>query len=283
MGGLKFAPTMESDMSEKKVILITGATTGIGFDAARFFAEKGHRVFGTGRKPEEGGWGFEMLTLDVTSDESVAVCFDEVKKQAGRLDVLINNAGVGLRGAIEETTPEDTLGLFDVNLAGPLRCCRAALPLMREGGGGTIINIGSIVGLVAVPWSGMYSASKFALEGLTQALRMEVVQFGVRVFMVNPGRTLSKFAESAQLSSSMPEYKSLREAAKKSIAESDDWAPEADIVTEALDEIIDGDFDEHNYIVGEDSAKLLDGWNSLEPEEFAAKMADAFGLKYPKE
>lgn len=268
-------------MSEHKVILITGATSGIGFDAARFFAEKGHRVYGTGRNPEEGGWGFEMLTMDVTDDAAVAAGFERINKEAGRLDVLVNNAGAAIRGAIEESRPEDTLRLFDLNVAGPLRCIRAALPMMRQQGGGTIINIGSLVGLIAFPWSGIYSATKFALEGLTQALRIEVAQFGVRVFMVNPGRTITNFADSARMSPPMPEYRTLREMAKRRMDEGEEWAPDAGIVTEALDEIIDGDFEEHNYIVGEDSAKLLDKWNSLEPDEFAAMLAKNFGLEYP--
>lgn len=269
-------------MSEQKVILITGATSGIGFDAARFFAEKGHKVYGTGRKPEEGGWGFEMLTMDITDDAAVAAGFERIKQEAGRLDVLVNNAGAGMRGAIEESKPEDAMKLFDVNVAGPLRCIRAALPMMREQGGGTIVNVSSLVGLIAFPWSGIYSASKFALEGMTQALRIEVAQFGVRVFMVNPGRTISNFAGSAWMSPPMPEYETLRKTAARKLEEGEEWAPDADIVTEALDEIIDGDFDEHNYIVGEDSSKLLDSWNSMEPDEFAASIAKNFGLEWPK-
>lgn len=265
-------------MENEKVILITGASSGIGFDAARALVEQGHKVYGTSRQPEEGGYGFEMLSLDVTSDESVQQCFEALLNDAGRLDVLVNNAGVGLRGAIEESSLEDTRAIFETNVYGVLRMCQKALPVMRERGDGMIINISSIVGLISFPFNGIYSASKFALEGLTQALRMEAAQFGIKVATVNPGLTVTKFAPNAIYSKPMPEYKKMWEAGQERIQKGMETGPGPDIVSEAILEIIEAESPEANYIIGEDSSKLLDSWNELKPEEFTRMISKIFGL-----
>jgi NAD(P)-dependent dehydrogenase (short-subunit alcohol dehydrogenase family) len=127
------------------------------------------------------------MPLDVGDDESVRRCVKLILAQEGRIDAVVNNAGFALGGAIEDTPIGMAQELFEVNFFGAMRICRAVLPAMREQRGGHIVNIGSIAGLVAVPYQGLYSASKFALEGFSESLRLEVKQFGIRVVLVEPG------------------------------------------------------------------------------------------------
>lgn len=179
-----------------RVILITGASTGIGLAAAEALAARGFTVFGTSRQPEQhSAKNFPLLQLDVREDESVKACVDEVMTRAGRIDVLINNAGVGLSGAVEEASIDEAKILFETNFFGALRMVNAVLPVMRRQRSGHIINMSSLAGLVGVPYIGLYSASKHALEGYSEALRFEVKQFGIRVSLVEPGDTRTAMAD----------------------------------------------------------------------------------------
>jgi NAD(P)-dependent dehydrogenase (short-subunit alcohol dehydrogenase family) len=172
----------------QRSVLITGASSGIGNSCALLFAARGYRVFGSSRHPERHAPdGFEMISMDVTSDESVARAVEAVLATVGHIDVVINNAGYSLACSVEDTTLAEAQQQFDTNFFGVLRICRAVLPSMRARGQGSIINIGSLGGLVGLPYQGLYSASKFALEGLTESLRHELRPFGVYVTIIEPG------------------------------------------------------------------------------------------------
>ncbi len=181
-----------------KVVLVTGASSGIGESIAGYLLQKGYRVYGTSRRAAPGFAGEApglpiILHMDVNSDDSVKSGIEQIWRREGRLDVVVNNAGYGLAGAVEETALEEARAQFETNFFGPLRVCRCALPLMRLAGGGLIINISSLAGLIAIPFQGFYSAAKFALEGLTEALRMEVRSYGIRVVLIEPGDIKSAF------------------------------------------------------------------------------------------
>ena len=178
-----------------RVVLITGASSGIGAACAARLAADGHRVFGTARgaEPPAAPGGVEWLTLDVRDDASVASGVGGVIEAAGRVDVLVNNAGIGLAGAVEDTTPEDLVRQLDTNLLGALRMVRAVAPHMRERGRGRIVQVSSLAGRIGVPFQGAYSASKFALEGLSESLALELRPFGIDVVLVQPGDVRSGF------------------------------------------------------------------------------------------
>src|SRR5258708_1004347 len=151
-------------------------------------------VYGASRSLQPGnGAAFSALKMDVTDDHSVRQCVQHVQQQQGRLDVVINCAGYGVAGAVEETSPEEAMAQFDTNFFGTHRVCRAVLPVMRQQRSGIIINVSSLAGLLAVPFQAFYSASKFAMEGMTEALRMEVRPFGIRVVLIEPGDFKSDF------------------------------------------------------------------------------------------
>lgn len=180
------SPTGESP----KVILITGASSGIGKACAEHLASKGYRVFGTCRdtansKPASAS--IEMLSMNVDDDDSVSQAVRNLIEKAGRLDGVVNNAGFALMGSVEDTSISEAKAQMETNFFGVLRVCRAVLPIMRKQGSGHIINISSLAGVLGVPFSGLYSASKFALEGMTESLRLELRPFGVSVVLIEPG------------------------------------------------------------------------------------------------
>jgi len=178
-----------------KTVLITGAGSGFGRDTAETLARAGHHVFATMRDPQTRNrdharslqaQGIEVVELDVASDASVEQAVTEVLRKAERIDVLINNAGVASAGITETFTPDQAKVIFNTNVVGLLRTSRAVLPTMRRQRDGLIINIGSILGRVTFPFFGIYGASKFAVEALTDSLRYEVSQLGIDVTLVQP-------------------------------------------------------------------------------------------------
>ncbi len=172
-----------------KVILITGGSSGIGKSVATFLSEKGFIVYGTSRKPEKikEKLLFELIPLDVTDSMSISNAIERVVNKEGRLDVLINNAGVGITGPIEETPDTEIKKAFQTNVFGPIDIIKAVLPQMRKQKSGLVINITSIAGYMGLPYRGVYSATKGTLELLTEALRMEVKDFNIQMTNVAPG------------------------------------------------------------------------------------------------
>ncbi|MEO1055348.1 MAG: SDR family oxidoreductase [Actinomycetota bacterium] len=190
-----------SDASTPQVSVVTGANSGIGRATAIYLAERGHRVIGTVRSVDkatklntmaaERGVNVELAELDVAIDESVERGFAEILERTGRIDHLVNNAGIGGNGVVEETSTELYHDVYNVNVVGTVRCTKAALPNMRERGGGTIVNITSVAGRIGAIAQASYVASKWALEGLSEELAVEVAPFGVRVAIIEPGVTKS--------------------------------------------------------------------------------------------
>ena len=185
---------------EKSIILITGATSGIGKATAEFFCENGYTVYGTGRKAAVGtitqhpnGGSITMLSLDVTNDVSVQNCIEQIMLREGKIDILVNNAGFGIAGAIEETSMEQMRMQLETNLFGVHRMCKEVLPVMRKQGYGKIINISSVAGFIAIPYQAFYSVSKFGIEGYSRALREETARFGINVTLIQPGDTKTGF------------------------------------------------------------------------------------------
>ncbi len=179
------------------VVLVTGCSTGFGLLTALAFARRGDRVFATMRDVAKAGelraaadaesLTVEVVPLDVTNDASVRDGVAAVLDAAGTIDVLVNNAGIGGRAAVETYPDELVRAIFETNVFGVLRMLRAVLPAMREQGSGAIVNVSSLAGLVGVPFNSMYSASKHALEAITEALALEVQPFGIRVSLIEPG------------------------------------------------------------------------------------------------
>ncbi len=195
-----------------QTILVTGASSGIGQATARLLAERGFTVFGTARKPERAqSQGVTMVALDVRSDESVRACVEHVVAKAGRVDVLVNNAGYAVTGAAEETSVDEAKAQLETNFFGAVRMVNAVLPGMRAARAGKIINISSLAGNTAIPFSAFYSASKFALEGYSESLWYEVRPLGISVSLVEPGFVNTPIGEASPVAAQpLPAYDATR-------------------------------------------------------------------------
>jgi len=197
----------------QKTILITGCSSGIGAALARELARRGQRVYATARRREAlaalEAEGIRGLALEVNDDASIARAFETVAREAGQLDMLVNNAGFSQVGAVLDLSREDLRRQFETNVVAPVAVTRAALPLLRaavaRSGSAVLANVGSIVGFFTTPLAGAYCASKAALHALTDALRMELAPFGIRVVCIQPGGVRSAFGDHAEAALRVPE------------------------------------------------------------------------------
>lgn len=181
-----------------KTAIVTGASTGIGRASAEALARAGYTVFGTSRRQTANGPSeVNMLTCDVVDDGAVKTLVATVLAQTGRIDLLVNNAGIGLIGGAEESSLRQVMSLFDVNLFGVIRMTNAVLPAMRQRCEGRIINMSSALGLIPAPYSAFYSATKHALEGYSESLDHELRAFNIRVALIEPAYTRSVFEQNA--------------------------------------------------------------------------------------
>jgi short-subunit dehydrogenase len=220
----------------RRVAVVTGASTGIGQASARALHAAGYHVFGTYRRaPATPSTDIEVLICDVTRDESVEVAVREVLTKTGRIDVLVNNAGVGLFAGAEESSLHQAKSIFDVNLFGVIRMTNAVLPTMRRQRRGRIVNISSIMGLIPAPYSALYAASKHALEGYSESLDHEVRGSGVRVVLVEPAYTQTSF-ESNLIKADRPldEYAQARSNAEDAIRNAMKTADSPELVADVV-------------------------------------------------
>ena len=216
-------------MTISKVVLVTGVSSGIGRAAAEQFSRRGYEVFGTVRNLSKAQplAGVTLIEMDVRNSDSVRDAIADIISRAGRIDVLVNNAGINMIGSVEETSLEEAMALFETNFFGILRTTQAVLPKMREQLTGRIVNVSSVLGFLPAPYMALYSASKHAIEGLSESLDHEVRQFGIRVTLVEPAYTKTSLeANSPEAKIALPAYDQDRKnvAAAVSLAVSD--APE---------------------------------------------------------
>lgn len=247
-------------MAETQVVLIAGASSEIGQATGQLLAHKGYRVFGTGRHPTNTTLtGVEMLALDVTSDASVVACVETVLQNAGRLDILVNLVSYVVEGAVEEVTLEEAKALFETNFFGMLRLSQAVLPPMRRQGGGQIIHVSALSGVVAVPFMGLFTATRFAVEGATEALWHEVQPFNIQVSLLqimSPIRTQVFQRSIRPAARSMEEYRAARQRLVNFIRQSTATGAEPSLVAEAFLRIIESRASRIRYQVGPGATML---------------------------
>jgi short-subunit dehydrogenase len=187
----------------QKIIFITGVSSGFGKFMSEYMSQKGYGVYGTSRRVLESSHTYKVLKVDVKDKASVDEAVQTILKKEGRIDVLINNAGMGISGPIEFSSVEDIKLQMDTNFMGTVNMIQSILPVMRKQGTGTIINISSIGGIMGLPYQGFYSASKFAIEGLSEALRMELKPFNIKVIVIRPGDFFTGFTSNRKIESGL--------------------------------------------------------------------------------
>jgi NAD(P)-dependent dehydrogenase (short-subunit alcohol dehydrogenase family) len=209
-------------MTERKIAIVTGASSGIGQATAERLAASGYKVYGTSRRGAQSGrQSFEMLPLDVTSDSSVEAAVAQVVRAEGHIDLLVNNAGFGVAPAgAEESSMDQARSIFDTNFFGIVRMTRAVVPHMRRRGSGRIINIGSVLGFLPMPYGALYAATKHAIEGYSESLDHELRTRGIRVSVVEPAYTKTQFdANLLEADAKLDEYREVRAAVANRLKE----------------------------------------------------------------
>jgi len=226
--------------TQTSIALVTGASSGIGEATAQRLARAGYKVYGTSRRAAPAGQrSFAMLPLDVTSDESVEAAVGQLIRLEGRIDVLVNNAGVGVApGEAEESSINQAKAIFETNFFGLIRVSRAVVPHMRRQGNGRIINIGSVLGFLPMPYGALYSATKHAVEGYSESLDHELRTRGIRVSVIEPAYTKTQFdANFLAPDSKLDEYRDARarldNVLKEVMTTADDPTVVADVVLKA--------------------------------------------------
>jgi NAD(P)-dependent dehydrogenase (short-subunit alcohol dehydrogenase family) len=283
------------------VAVVTGANSGIGRATAIHLAAHGFEVYGTVRDHEragklramaaERGVEVQLIQLDIADDESTRAGFEEIHRLAGHVDVLVNNAGVGVNAVVEDATSEQMLEVMNVNLVGATRCIRAVLPEMRQRRRGAIVNVSSIVGRIGALGQAPYTASKWALEGLSEELAFEVAPFGIRVVIVEPGITKSAiFAKNVDLPETSPDYEPHYRRMLQMYAAGIPNATDPFEVAEVIREAVTTDKPRLRYHTSWGGAELVLGRASLSDEEWVAigdasddedyysRFEEAFGL-----
>lgn len=223
--------------SKPSIALVTGASSGIGEATAQRLAAAGYKVYGTSRRGARAGHrSFAMLALDVTSDASVEAAVSELMRLEGRIDLLVNNAGFGVAPAgAEESSLDQARAIFNTNFFGIVRMTRAVVPHMRRQGSGRIINIGSVLGLVPLPYGALYAATKHAVEGYSESLDHELRTRGIRVSVIEPAYTKTRFdANYVEADAKLDEYRDIRAALDKTLAKVMASADEPGIVADVV-------------------------------------------------
>ena len=262
------------------VTLVTGASTGIGEATALHFARLGHTVYASMRAPDASGDGLrrageeekldlELIALDVDVPASVASAVGGVLERAGRIDVLVNNAGLVKLTSVEEVPLEDAKAVFETNVFGPLRMMQAVLPGMREQGSGTIVNISSVAGRIVSAGHGIYAATKYALEALSEAVAIETRRFGIRIIVIEPGFISTPILDkggdveigdgpyAVHLRRMQALYRNARGGAEP-----------PSVVAEVIADALDDPNPRFRYLAGEGASPVLDGRARMTDEEW---------------
>lgn len=262
---------------EQPVVLVTGASAGFGSAICKRLAAAGYKVYGSSRRPQPSDGAFSFVQLDVDDDASVQAAVAEVVEREGRLDAIVGNAGWGLAGALEDTSTDEAIAQFQTNFFGNHRLCRAALPHLRQQPTAHIVIIGSIAGLVGIPFEGMYSASKFALEGYCQALRLELRKTGVRVSILEPGDFHTGFTSSRVVTAESGSgllHRAAFERALAHIEQEEKAGADPEILSAAVQSILEDANPPLRKIVVGPRQVDLEGLSALSDEEIEGMLAE---------
>ena len=280
-----------------KVAVITGSSSGIGFETSLLLARKGFYTYATMRNlnksqkindiAQNENLPLKVLQLDVTDDKSVKDAFRQVQDEKARIDVLVNNAGYDVMGAVEDLSIDEFKSQFETNFFGVIRVTKEVIPIMRNQGGGNIINISSVGGRIGIPLNTAYISSKFALEGLSESMRYELEQFGIDVILIEPGAVKSNFFENADVvinnnnttnSTKTSLYSPLTQKLIKGfepILESSSSSLPSD-VAKVIYQAIDSDNRQVRYLVGKDAVSIINARQNLSDKEFENWIKERF-------
>ena len=277
--------TSNSQAMTQKVAVVTGSSSGMGFETSLILARNGFHTYATMRKLEGEGskqitnitknenLPLQVIQLDVNDDKSVNDAINAVIKEKDRIDVVVNNAGYDLMGALEETSMDEIKEQFETNIFGPLRVMQAVIPMMRKQGGGIIVNITSLGGRISFPLNSPYHATKFALEGLSESIQYELEPFGIKIIVIEPGGVGSNFLKNLKMAAKTSDplnspYRSIQSSMSEYFKQ---WAQNLthpSEVAKVILQAVTSDNPDFRYVVGNDAKMTLESRRSMSDREF---------------
>jgi NAD(P)-dependent dehydrogenase (short-subunit alcohol dehydrogenase family) len=281
-------------MQDQKVAIVTGSSSGIGFETSLTLARNGFHTYATMRNMEgekskpltevakNENLQLRAIELDVDNDKSVIDAINTIVEERERIDVLINNAGYALGGALEDSSMDEIKAQFETNFFGAVRATKAVLPVMRRQGAGKIVNITSMGGRIAIPLGSSYHGSKFALEGLSESIRYELEPFGIKVILIEPGAVGSNFWKNIKIaeSSSDPNspYTQFGNKILKAYEQMEQNTISPSVVAKTILDAVTSNNPQLRYVVGEDAAKTLEARKNMPDNEFGDLIKKQFGI-----
>jgi NAD(P)-dependent dehydrogenase (short-subunit alcohol dehydrogenase family) len=278
----------------QKVAVVTGSSSGMGFETSLILARNGFYTYATMRKVEGEGskqladitksenLTLKIIRVDVNDDRSVNDAINSITKENDRIDVVVNNAGYDLMGALEETSMEELKGQFETNLYGPVRVMQSVIPIMRKQGGGTIVNVTSLGGRISFPLNSAYHATKFALEGLSESIQYELEPFGIKIIVIEPGGVGSNFLKNLKMVSkadpSSSPYGSIQNSVSEYFKQWSQNLTHPSEVAKAVLQAVTSDNPEFRYVVGKDAVMTLDSRRNMSDREFQDMIKKQIGL-----
>jgi short-subunit dehydrogenase len=281
-------------MQDQKVAIVTGSSSGIGFETSLTLARNGFHTYATMRNMEgekskpltevakNENLQLRAIELDVDNDKSVIDAINTIVEERERIDVLINNAGYALGGALEDSSMDEIKAQFETNFFGAVRATKAVLPVMRRQGAGKIVNITSMGGRIAIPLSSSYHGSKFALEGLSESIRYELEPFGVKVILIEPGAVGSNFWKNIKIAKSSSDsnspYTQFGNKILKAYEQMEQNTISPSVVAKTILDAVTSNNPQLRYVVGEDAAKTLEARKNMPDNEFGDLIKKQFGI-----
>jgi short-subunit dehydrogenase len=281
-------------MQDQKVAIVTGSSSGIGFETSLTLARNGFHTYATMRNMEgekskpltevakNENLQLRAIELDVDNDKSVIDAINTIVEERERIDVLINNAGYALGGALEDSSMDEIKAQFETNFFGAVRATKAVLPVMRRQGAGKIVNITSMGGRIAIPLSSSYHGSKFALEGLSESIRYEVEPFGIKVILIEPGAVGSNFWKNIKIAKSSSDsnspYTQFGNKILKAYEQMEQNTISPSVVAKTILDAVTSNNPQLRYVVGEDAAKTLEARKNMPDNEFGDLIKKQFGI-----
>lgn len=281
-------------MQDQKVAIVTGSSSGIGFETSLTLARNGFHTYATMRNMEgkkskpltevakNENLQLRAIELDVDNDKSVIDAINTIVEERERIDVLINNAGYALGGALEDSSMDEIKAQFETNFFGAVRATKAVLPVMRRQGAGKIVNITSMGGRIAIPLSSSYHGSKFALEGLSESIRYELEPFGIKVILIEPGAVGSNFWKNIKIAKSSSDsnspYTQFGNKILKAYEQMEQNTISPSVVAKTILDAVTSNNPQLRYVVGEDAAKTLEARKNMPDNEFGDLIKKQFGI-----
>jgi NAD(P)-dependent dehydrogenase (short-subunit alcohol dehydrogenase family) len=282
--------TKNMTKEREKIAVVTGSSSGIGFETSLLLAKNGFRTYATVRNldkakeirslADKGELPIRVVELDVDSDKSVGDAIDRINDENKGIDVVVNNAGYELMGALEDLSMDEIKAQFETNVFGAIRVMRAVLPIMRKQQGGTIVNVSSMAGRISFPIGSAYHGTKFALEGLSESLHYETQPFGIKVILIEPGVIGTNFLKNIKVAQMAQEptspYTAMSETLQKAGAHILDQATSPEEVAKVILKAVTIDNPELRYVVGNDAIQMIEAKKGMSDQEFGVLVTRQF-------